>query len=276
MRTVNMVSKCSLVLRECCQAHRLCGHVENAGSMTDEQWQIKRFLELLKDAPKGEVKYLDKPDALVCGNGKVVGIEHTRLIRPSEEGSDLRAFEAITDRIVERAQKLAEDRGIKPFHVFVHFDERVRLFKQEIEATAQAIAEIVCRHEPPDESEVTIEAWRYELRGLPFPTSIKHIAVYHRKAWHGPLWQVPRTSALPQLTLEFIQDRVREKEKRLPVYRRRCDEAWLLLVVEGFAPSGTWDLQMIEYDQPILTSFDRLFLYDQFRANPRELRSEAT
>lgn len=243
--------------------------------MSDEKWQIKRFLELLELVPDAEIEYSDRPDALVSWDGRVIGIEHTRLLRPCEEGSDLRAFEAITGRIVERAQDLAEDRGVKPLYVFVHFDERVRLFSRDIETNAQAIAEIVCQHEPPNESGVIVEKWRFQLYGLSFPSSVKHIRIDHQEAWHGPLWQVPWSAGLPPLTHSFVQDRIREKEKRLPVYRRSCDQVWLLLVVEGFAPSGTWDLRSFDYDQPIPATFDRLFLYDQFSADPRELQLKA-
>ena len=235
-----------------------------------EKWQINRFLELVGGAPRGTIDYPDPPDAVITLGDSCVAIEHTRIIRPTSPGQNLRAHERRTDVIADRAQRLFEADRSDVLQVTLYFDDRVQLAKSDEEEIAEATAAVVAAHTPPIGEDWRLEAWRFQVSHQPFPCAVEAIWVHHVPKW-GALWAVARSTTVPDLTVGVVQREIGGKEAKLESYRRACDEVWLLLVVEGFAPSSHWSFDRFPADHAFDTSFDRVFLYHQFSAEVREL-----
>lgn len=101
-----------------------------------EEWQIRRFLELLSGAPQGTLEFPDPPDAVVRTVDTCVAIEHTRVIRPRTPESNLRAYERRTDVIAAKAQAAFEAARSDALHVTLYFDDQIRLAKSDEDKVA--------------------------------------------------------------------------------------------------------------------------------------------
>ena len=240
--------------------------------MTDEQWQIRRFLEL-KGLMTGNVEFPDKPDALIDRGNHLLGIEHTRIFGEKRPGYDLRSFEHITNQIVSRAQNIFESTREEHLWVEVYFDTEQQLSKADHVAVPQELAEIVAQFVPPVGSDHRLDAWRFRAKGRNFPHAVKSIWINHRPEWGSPAWNVPRSTIVPELSVDTVQQHISGKEEKISVYRQRCSRIWLLLVVEGFAPSSHWGIDRFPFEHAFEFSFDKVFLYHQFAAETWELAS---
>lgn len=235
-----------------------------------ERWQIGRFLELLEEAPRGTIDHPDPPDAVIASGDSCVAIEHTRIIRPVSPGQNLRAHEKRTDDIADKAQQAFETTRSHVLQVKLYFDNRVQLARSDEGEIADAAAAVVAAHTPPVGEEWRLDAWRFQVSNQPFPRAIEAIWIHNVPEW-GALWSVARSTTVPDLTAEVVQGEIDGKEAKLESYREACDEVWLLLVVEGSAPSSHWSFERFPDDHAFATSFDRVFLYQQFKAEVREL-----
>lgn len=235
-----------------------------------EKWQINRFLELMEDAPRGALEHPDPPDAVITADDSCVAIEHTRVIRPTSPGTNLRAYERRTDDIADKAQQTFEASSDDVLQVSLNFDDRIQLAKSDENEIAEATAAVVSAHTPPIGKGWRLEAWRFQVSGQAFPRAVESIWIDHVPEW-GALWSVGRSTMVPDLPPYVVQGEIDGKEAKIESYRQACDEVWLLLVVEGFAPSSHWRLERFPTDHVFETSFNRVFLYHQFNAEVREL-----
>jgi hypothetical protein len=81
---------------------------------------------------------------------------------------------------------------------------------------------------------------------------------------------------VPELTVDVVQERINDKETKFKSYRQACSEVWLLLVVEGSAPSSHWSFDYFPAHHVFNTSFSRVFVYQQFDASVMELCVSST
>jgi hypothetical protein len=213
-----------------------------------ERWQINRFLELIDGAPRGTIDHPDPPDAVITTGDSCVAIEHTRVLRRASPGQNLRAHERRTDDIVDKARGLFEDNRGEVLQVTLYFNDRIQLARSDEDEIAEATAAVVSAHTPPIGSDGRLESWRFKVADQPFPRAVEAIWIRNVPEW-GPLWSVARSTMVPDLTSQVIQGHIDGKEAKLESYRQACDEVWLLLVVEGFAPSSHWSLERLPVSQ---------------------------
>jgi len=68
-----------------------------------------------------------------------------------------------------------------------------------------------------------------------------------------------RGASVPTLTPPQLQKKLRDKEAKVPSYRRQCREVWLLIVARGFEPSTHVDLGSEVEGYRFESGFDRVF-----------------
>jgi hypothetical protein len=241
----------------------------------EERSHLVRFLDSLPGAPEG-VRDFDgeKPDLVILTAGHRIGIEHTQLI--STRGSLGTRFpkeaESLETRCVERARTLFEERGGPPLYVYVYFSHRP-IRKPDIPAIAERLADVVARVAPTEpRAQREIEAWSYNrTASAPLPEQVEELWIIKpARPDAESLWGVPRGGAVPELTRERIQEEIDVKNAKLADYRSRCDEAWLLLVANGFSPAT--DLRLPEgFDETFVFGFDRVFYFHNFSLKVVEL-----
>jgi hypothetical protein len=66
--------------------------------------------------------------------------------------------------------------------------------------------------------------------------------------------------AVPGVSIDLIEERLRDKESRLDEYRRRCDEVWLLIVTDTGTRASHFDVPGSVVSATYSTGFERLYL----------------
>jgi len=96
-------------------------------------------------------------------------------------------------------------------------------------------------------------------------------------AWNGKtglpyhLWTVEGPAVVQNLTIEKIQSCINEKNCRYEEYLRKCDECWLLIVVNVFKDSQSFETPN-RIDHRFESKFERVFYLDaSHRKDLREL-----
>jgi hypothetical protein len=90
---------------------------------------------------------------------------------------------------------------------------------------------------------------------------------YHSAAY----WFMPRSGMVPDLAAELLQKRIGAKNAKLRQYNAAPTENWLVLVVEGSAPSSTFTLTKGALEYPYESAFQKTFLFNAFARSTFEL-----
>ncbi len=205
--------------------------------------------------PRGPVQALESPDFLVYGSDGITGVEVTEWHADhSRLGSRLRRDVEIRLRLVEQAEDLYYDADGAWARVDVFFAATPPHAESERMAhrLAATITQWVGQVPPAGRGEVPRPAFH---RGL--GRFIKRIRIARReRANRLSVWKAP---SLGDPTAA-IQAAVRHKETKLPLYRSRCDRAWLLVVASTSLASAlppAWPPSSFpsEFDKVLLLDF---------------------
>jgi hypothetical protein len=252
---------------------------ERRRNKREEIFQLGLFRDSFADFPQGDCHYAgdgEIPDLKISTAEGILGIEHTRILN-----DHLRAQEALQDKIIDRAKKWHESHGGCMLSVSVNFSMHHFLERRTVDTIAQNLAQAVntyaietavgssnCQH-------WFVEGWQYnQYHAAKLPAEITSFHLKHVKKLGFVLWGTTRSTVVPHLTAQHIQEKINEKENRLPRYRQKtnCDKLWLVIVADGGSPSSIFDLPLDVASLVYHSEFDRIFFFDSFRGEVRELQ----
>jgi hypothetical protein len=256
-----------------------------------ESWQMADnqhsdlclFLELFGGLDESPCEFTDVPDLIIRYNGKVVGIEHTRLYRETPTipaGRQLRPQEKMHWRLVERANAIFQQRSNQRLWLYVTFKEPFNYRQDDIdhEATllAQSVLAALSRSPAADtgESVVRMQSWKAQQLGLPFPAGVDAYGFTVVRKPGLELWAPTYGGAVPTLTAQQLEVVIRGKETRLGRYRSRCATVWLLVVTNAGLPSSHFDITEALEHHVFTSAFDRVFLLTPFQRWLIELQTQ--
>jgi hypothetical protein len=221
----------------------------------EERRHLSGFIRT-KDAPVGMWCIDEKPDMWMRSSEGILGVEHTRLVR-----GEPRAGETNKRKAVRLAQRIFESAGGPVLHLWVSFRTK-HIPKGETEEIARAIAEVVERNIPKPGERNLLQMWRLapDVR----PPKVLEIDIDRWPEAADSFWAVSLGGVVPRLTSDEVQKAIDAKESKVEAYRKRCDILWLLVALDGFSPSGWWDILKGVVDAQYSSSFDRVILYDHF------------
>ncbi|MFN8011131.1 MAG: hypothetical protein U0P81_06975 [Holophagaceae bacterium] len=235
-----------------------------------ERWQFDRFALAFSGVPPGPVEETEEPDFII-GSGQL-GIELTSLFHePKANDRPLQEQESLQLNIVNSARRQYADLGLPPLHVSVHFNAHHSLRKADVPRLANQLCEWVQRNIPAIGSSIG-EGYDWFNRDY-FPEEVDQL-----KAWNLPgltesEFTAPSCSWVPELSRADIERAVASKEPKLPSYRKRCSEVWLLICCDCGGLSTLFDVPELALEEAFATRFDRLFLFRLLPNKLHELRS---
>jgi hypothetical protein len=252
--------------------------------MTDNQKNdLCLFLELFSGIDESSCEFTDVPDLLVHHNGKVVGIEHTRLYREDlaiPSGRQLRPQEKIHWRLVERANGIFQQLSNRHLWLYVTFKEPFNYWERDIEHEATLLAQSVLAAlsrfpaSDPGHSVVRMHSWQAQQLGLPFPAGVDAYDFTAVCESGLEFWAPAYGYTVPTLTAQQLEPVIREKETCLVRYRSRCATVWLLVVTDAGLPSSHFDITDALGRHVFTSAFDRIFLLTPFQRRLIELRTQ--
>jgi hypothetical protein len=224
---------------------------------TRERFLLDRFLSV-KGLNPSEITSSEAPDFVLKIDSKLIGIEITEaFLEASVGGLTLRAHESLTDRILSKAKKLYDGRANTPAHISIAFFSPQISLKLNRDELSLAIAELV--------QDLMIGAnghvhWRNvndhpdsRLNAVAFITVLPV-----DEAEHGR-WNVARAGWVAPLTNKHLAPIVERKNARYATYKRHLDQVWLLIAIDGGAPSQMFDLKTPVNLASLGSDFDKTF-----------------
>lgn len=235
-----------------------------------ERWHLCRFEESYSDFPSGEVHPGETPDFRIVSPDRSVGIELTQLFRPSEDGRQpLQEIERLRDLIVEKAEALYIGTGGPPLDVLVYFASHAVLNKANRDDVAARLAGLVSRR-LPEAGQSYSEEYDWVNREW-FPEELSYVRVVRFEHRDWSLWRASSAGFVPDVTPELIQAAIDRKVADISAHRATCDEAWLLIVADGFNISSTMSITEHSRLHRYRSPFDRTIYFDNFRKQAHDL-----
>ncbi len=77
-----------------------------------------------------------------------------------------------------------------------------------------------------------------------------------------PTWGLRRAGWIPKIDGQSIQKSISEKSSKIIEYKRKCNELWLVISVEGSQPSSFLSVEGRALGLDYITSFDRVYVLD--------------
>ena len=239
-----------------------------------ERAYLQRFRENFADFPEGEVVSSESPDFLVKTQPRWIGIEliEYHVQEPDEGwGSPMRAQEGTEDKVLRTASRLYQSKDVPPVVVSVLWNPHRAFSRRRIPELAAVLADLVQEHLPELGHRVAIRYRRYPAwRSL--PQEVESLTVDRQINFSENAWTSVRGASVPTLTPPQLQKKLRDKEAKVPSYRRQCREVWLLIIARGFEPSTHVDLGSEVEVHEFETTFDRVFFLHHADEYVAELR----
>ena len=217
-----------------------------------EERQVRCLLTELGLADPGKLLSCESPDFIFRMGKRQVGIEVTRLFRnePIEDA-------ARRDRIVSKARELVQnDPRFDRLDIWVAFGDK------EVSTVNDGAAALVSQldgHVP----RTTLGRIEQDRRCL-----FRQITIWPSESSAGSWRAVPKAECAEALTRDELEQAVADKDKKVGDYRKKCSEAWLLLVLplfpaEGRSAFGQWMWPESAKEWQLKTGFDRVFVYEE-------------
>jgi len=163
-------------------------------------------------------------------------------------------------RLPSRARRRYEERGGKPLHVSIGFVSRADMRHVSRSDAADEIASFLLDLDPPIGKLVNWQRRAVNREAPPEQLVFMNVLAVPDPAMAH--WGAPRAGWVAPLSADFLQPYVDEKSRKFAQYRRVSEEVWLLLAIEGKAPSQLFEPSG---EIPVVTSpFDRTYLLSIF------------
>jgi hypothetical protein len=229
-----------------------------------ELWHFNRFKEALLDFPAGEILSGEKPDFTIQLKGKVLGIEHTQIFyEPDSNGIVLQRDENIKRKVMEVAEVRYKELNGPNQMISVHFNPSIKWENDRTNKLAYELVDAI-------KNNIGKEKLSYE-DDIPDEIALIHMHKIEGLDFTG--WSSPTSGWVAPITKEKISSKIQEKECKLNQYLDKVGEIWLLIVANGFAPSSLFHFDTLNLSEEYETSFDRVFVFENFDKKVYELKT---
>ena len=223
-----------------------------------ENYYLDRFQSTYSDFPAGTIRATEKPDFLVEADNGFVGIELTELYHSDSEARIPRqASEALREQCIRRAESICMNDARSQLYVSVYFSNWIHLKKSIIPALSARLAELVQSVNVDVNCSIMLED-DGETDG--FPEEVDSIHIRRLPAVIRGFWNAPNGGWVPDCSSEQIQETIDKKNRRVIDYRRHCNSIWLVIVIDGFRISSSFNLPRATRNHDYRSAFDRTFL----------------
>ncbi|MFM0089008.1 hypothetical protein PQR46_19035 [Paraburkholderia sediminicola] len=222
-----------------------------------ESFFFERAQGLLTCWPLGTIDATgEEPDILVAAPGRKYGVEVTEMLR-----GKLRAVEETRRLICEKAQKrFLSSVNAECLDVKVVFREHAALSPKDQDAAATDLVAIVG-------SRITsIPSGMLSAKladGTDFESDLfTSVWLHHHPNCPRSRWQPVSAWWVPVASPADVQATVDRKERKVAAYRKRVEDVWLLIVLQGFSGSAAWSINDAVFSHQFETTFDGVVLLD--------------
>lgn len=231
-----------------------------------ERKHFDLFLKACDCVPDGVIEESDPLDFLIHYNQSILGIEHTEYFEKDKSGFAFsKKDESLQDRIKNSLGSYCNQIGLPPTILSIGWKPNKPLTSSRVKLLIHDIARLVSIHMPEEGKIVFLSSRNFKRNE--FPSELIVLSIYWSTKIDSTSVAASRTTWENTTKVDELKNIIVEKEKKLPLYRDKCDEVWLLIVAEGIAPSSITKLDSLVYDYSFNSQFDRIFFFDLYNYN---------
>lgn len=229
---------------------------------------VEHVLGALRDAPAGVLEDGEEPDFTVCSGGTRIGIELTELYEQRGEGNAAAAEFHQVSVVINRAQVLAQARGIPAALVVIEFADR-GVSKRRAPNLASELVEIVNDQMPsPGETRTIRQTYTTEQA---LPIEIDQIDITRVPSGMNHSWtQIDAAFACGDL-VAHLQRCIDGKTPKHAAYLKRCDECWLVIYSSELPNVSLFRPEPSLSTHRFVGPFSRVVYFGGFSRQPVEL-----
>jgi|APLak6261686239_1056169.scaffolds.fasta_scaffold04622_2 hypothetical protein len=222
-----------------------------------ERQYLDRLQQQFPSFPDGVIDGSgEEPDFLVRG-ARTVGIEITELHQPSDgQSKPSQGRQADRDKAVRRAGEIYDGLGLPFVDCRVHLKD-VSLFPKDLEPLAQAVADLAARNVPAMGECKEEPSWTTVTS---FPALVDQIRVFRYPGMTESHFFASGTVWISPLEPRDVERALASKEKKYVAYKNKCDEVWLVVVVNAKFMSTWVDGAELLRAVRFRTPFDRVLV----------------
>lgn len=220
-----------------------------------ERFLIEKFRSAFVEFPEGDLVDDEPPDFIVAGaSGHRTGLELTDYYNPGARERFHPAQRRAEASILNHVSRNARSPHNRTAIVSIQFLDEVPIRKNEIPEIAERVSARLNELYSGDSERANADS---------LPSAIESVSLT-RLEGHQGLQPVHTSAYWPgPIDEQEIARIILKKEAKLPTYRQKTDEMWLVIFIDCNEPAcGT--LYPSSFATRFRTSFDRIFLlYDQ-------------
>ncbi len=226
-----------------------------------ERYIVTEFAQVYVEFPTGPISDSEEPDFLV-GN---IGVEVTRFMHGQglQGGSKVREGEELRKRVITRAQDQFEAICTTPYYVSLVWGVRNQIQFNDVELLATELAKLIMDCTKQGTAKNAKVEW-HQLVNTPLFQVISWVsvtAIGKKGFWAGA------EAGWVEISYDPLKQRVAEKESKLPAYRQKCEQVWLLIAADGDGMSSVAEISPLIPSETIATNFDRVFFFSLINKN---------
>ncbi len=247
------------------------------GQKLQEMWILERFLQSMGEtAPGAASDFLqsEEPDwVLTRDGGSSLGIEITTIYHhhPQYSGLTLRQEEGIQTHICRLVEHTWHNSGLPHAEISIHFTGDQFPSKTDEKPIGDAIVALIKVALPrSDDTYTEIDSdllWDHPVLG----GLVHRIHIYRSSVLGRPYVHAPGASFLPPLNDDAVRTVITSKSAKLPNYKTRCREVWLVIVHNNTSLATHFDRRPSIAVEDLDLQFDRVYLFDDLKSEIQEV-----
>ncbi|MBN2185606.1 MAG: hypothetical protein JW746_09790 [Candidatus Krumholzibacteriota bacterium] len=219
---------------------------------------LKEFKRIYQEFPQGTITPGEPIDFKLSNASRIIGIEHTEyFIDRSGSGSMMKRNEEQQKQVIERTQVELQKKGVN-LYASLSWDHKNEVLKTRIESLSDELSELIFNNIPEVGDSVSLERMSRD----DLPSEVRRISVFRFENQDEINVSCVRSAWNHHVSPREIQDILDSKNHKVEVYDHECDEAWLLIIIEGAYPSSIASLNDSSKSSVYSSDFDRVFIHD--------------
>jgi hypothetical protein len=227
-------------------------------SKEEEERYIRSFFRTRPDLHRAEPEPCERPDFVLSVDARRIGIEVTRFSPLVESGyPSPDEQDSLRRRTINLARQSYERAGGAPLYVHAIFSSHPPLTRQRAPELAGQIASLLQSRTQVLTVYNSVEVDYRNLR--PLLPELTMLSALRVPTDEYSVWYDGEGARVQHAGAAEIARVVAGKESRIPSYREKCEELWLLIAFEFLAGSTHVEAPTDPCTFSISSNFDRVF-----------------
>ena len=184
---------------------------------------------------------------------------------------NFQASDSKSDDILLKIRDMLVQNKLFQFEIHLSFHINKNMTKKERKIFANKIFMIIIKNVPRDEIYITIENDYEDLDN--FPGTIGSVTIVKVPGLKLPFVTTSKFGLMQKDMIMLLTDIIYKKEQKLPLYKGKCDERWLLIHTVDMSSGSFFAPSKESLKHNYICAFNKIFFLNSFDGKVHELSS---